>query len=72
MTMFALQRRAIDCGITISSLHPGTVATEISRNYEDIPFASLAVKAFMALSNDEAMKLILILVISLHRTGTEP
>lgn len=25
MTMFALQRRAVDCGITVSSLHPGTV-----------------------------------------------
>ena len=25
MTMFALQRRATDCGITVSSLHPGMV-----------------------------------------------
>ena len=26
MTMYALQRRAKDCGITVSSLHPGTVS----------------------------------------------
>ena len=25
MTMYALQRRAKDCGITVSSLHPGVV-----------------------------------------------
>ena len=26
MTMYALQRRAKDCGITVSSLHPGIVS----------------------------------------------
>ena len=26
MTMYALQRRAKDCGITVSSLHPGMVS----------------------------------------------
>ena len=25
MTMYALQRRAVDCGITVSSIHPGLV-----------------------------------------------
>ena len=29
MTMYALQRRAKDCGITVSSLHPGIVSTNI-------------------------------------------
>ena len=30
--MYALQRRATDCGITVSSLHPGIVSL-ISKSY---------------------------------------
>ena len=29
MTMYALQRRAKDCGITVSSLHPGVVSINV-------------------------------------------
>ena len=32
MTMYALQRRAKDCGITVSSLHPGTVRISVANN----------------------------------------
>ena len=31
MTAYALQRRAVDCGITVSSLHPGTVGYSINQ-----------------------------------------
>ncbi|XP_065911854.1 retinol dehydrogenase 11-like [Dysidea avara] len=39
MTMYALQRRIVDSGITVSSLHPGTVNTEVTRNVEDMWFS---------------------------------
>ena len=29
MTMYALQRRAKDCGITVSSVHPGVVSISV-------------------------------------------
>ena len=33
MTMYALQRRAKDCGITVSSLHPGIVSLVKNLSY---------------------------------------
>ncbi|XP_062500935.1 retinol dehydrogenase 12-like [Corticium candelabrum] len=38
MSMYFLQRRIAGCGVTISSLHPGAVDTEISRNFQDSTF----------------------------------
>lgn len=42
MTMYALQRRLAGTSITVSSLHPGIVDTELTRGVEDmIPIKSL-------------------------------
>ncbi|XP_065911860.1 retinol dehydrogenase 11-like isoform X2 [Dysidea avara] len=47
MTMYALQRRIVDCGITVSSLHPGTVNTELVRYTDDVWY-SWAIKAYFS------------------------
>ena len=38
MNMFSLERRLKDSKITVNCMHPGAVATEISRNFQDDSF----------------------------------
>ena len=44
MTALALQRRLEGCGVTVSSLHPGVVSTEITRSSEDLKIMKLLIK----------------------------
>ena len=44
MTALALQRRLAGSGVTVSSLHPGVVSTEITRSSEDIKVMKLLIK----------------------------
>ena len=44
MTALALQRRLAGTGVTVSSLHPGVVSTEITRSSEDIKVMKLLTK----------------------------
>eukprot|EP00731_Ephydatia_muelleri_P030503 Em0022g17a len=40
MSSYALQRRLIGTGVTVSSVHPGTVSTEVSRGLSDVTLLS--------------------------------
>ena len=44
MTVIALQRRLKGSGVTVSSLHPGIVSTDITRSSEDIKVMKLLAK----------------------------
>ena len=44
MTAIALQRRLKGSGVTVSSLHPGIVSTDITRSSEDIKVMKILAK----------------------------